>query len=1039
MLRLRVGMLLTAVLLSGCVGSLKKRTNYTVLPVAYFNKEGIVSGYAETRTGQEIIYHSPFSEAEPALIARATDGNSAIEWQTAVCHQTEGRDSVQFIWLAGLGCNLGEKQFTLFVNGQAWGSFYTLSKEKWRLTGKYGTLHFRSILQDQYGDHFGYMRLTLPVKTVSIGKPLHLRAVGEAGNSQAWFMVFKRKLHPYLQLESQPALLRTPSGAKQPCWGELLFLGDSMTVEIVSEQTVQQLHLRFGLNRFFLQFPPVTDITERHVKLLKDQKMLAECSVVQRPVRPMEIHLLHHTHLDIGYTHPQEEVLRLQWRHLENAMKLGQESRSLPEEARFCWNPEQLWAVMAYLEQKSPEAREALLQAIRQGSIAVDALYANLLTGLCQPEELFQAVADAESLRERGIAVESAMITDIPGWTWGLVPVLAQSGIRYLSLGPNSGHRIGHIFALADRPFYWESPSGEERILCWIHGKGYSWFHTGLIYHLKGKLLPNLLTEKRIFPYLRELNEKGYPYDMIPVRYNIGSDNGPPDPTLSDIVAAWNRRYITPKLVISNVASTFRKFEERYGDKLPVVRGDFTPYWEDGAASTARETAMARRAANQLLQAEVLFSLFRPMEWPATILKRAWRHVLLFSEHTWGAWNSISDPDDPFVRNQWLWKQRQALEAKKLADNLLNTICGQPAAEVKSFAVVNSCSWERTDIVSLPPNTVPENRVVVDLSGRMVPQQRLKSGEVIFLAERIPALGMKQFRIDKPNGMSDSGPINKEWASLEFDSVTGSINVLKALDHQWVDTTPFPGLNHYIYVPGRDPTQAQTVFNTSRITVTEDGPLFKEWLVVSEAPGCLKLQRRIRLYKLLKRIDLKNTLMRASVREPEGIHFAFPFQILNGEVRIYSPWAIVRPDKDQAMGANKNWFSVSYGLQISDGKFQVVFVPLDAPLVEIGELSADPIVCGWKEKIGHSQTVFSYVMNNYWETNFKADQPGTTHFEYSLYFQRETEDAALYRLAVGRVQPLRIYWVKPNEKLSVPPIRIQAKRSILTRLQVLSP
>jgi len=28
--------------------------------------------------------------------------------------------------------------------------------------------------------------------------------------------------------------------------------------------------------------------------------------------RPWQIHLIHHTHLDIGYTHPQEEVMKKQ-------------------------------------------------------------------------------------------------------------------------------------------------------------------------------------------------------------------------------------------------------------------------------------------------------------------------------------------------------------------------------------------------------------------------------------------------------------------------------------------------------------------------------------------------------------------------------------------------------------------------------------------------------------------------------------------------------------------------------------------------------
>lgn len=35
-----------------------------------------------------------------------------------------------------------------------------------------------------------------------------------------------------------------------------------------------------------------------------------------------KIHLVHHTHLDIGYTHTQDEVLKLQLENLRKAMEL---------------------------------------------------------------------------------------------------------------------------------------------------------------------------------------------------------------------------------------------------------------------------------------------------------------------------------------------------------------------------------------------------------------------------------------------------------------------------------------------------------------------------------------------------------------------------------------------------------------------------------------------------------------------------------------------------------------------------------------------
>ena len=40
------------------------------------------------------------------------------------------------------------------------------------------------------------------------------------------------------------------------------------------------------------------------------------------------------------------------------------------------------------------------------------------------------------------------MISDVPGYTWGLVPVLAQSGIKYFSWGPNPNDHLGYARGL---------------------------------------------------------------------------------------------------------------------------------------------------------------------------------------------------------------------------------------------------------------------------------------------------------------------------------------------------------------------------------------------------------------------------------------------------------------------------------------------------------------------------------------------------------------------------------------------------------------
>jgi hypothetical protein len=59
-------------------------------------------------------------------------------------------------------------------------------------------------------------------------------------------------------------------------------------------------------------------------------------------------------------------------------------------------------------------------------------------------EGLIRALEPAQRLADRtGVPIRSAMFTDIPGFSWGLIPVFAAAGVRYFSVGPNRGHRIG--------------------------------------------------------------------------------------------------------------------------------------------------------------------------------------------------------------------------------------------------------------------------------------------------------------------------------------------------------------------------------------------------------------------------------------------------------------------------------------------------------------------------------------------------------------------------------------------------------------------
>ena len=87
-----------------------------------------------------------------------------------------------------------------------------------------------------------------------------------------------------------------------------------------------------------------------------------------------------------------------------------------------------------------------------------------MLTGLCRPEEFAQCLAFGARISNlTGVPLETASICDVPGYTWGIVPMMAQAGVKYFAIGPNYSDRVGTIHLWDDKPFYWKSQSGKER------------------------------------------------------------------------------------------------------------------------------------------------------------------------------------------------------------------------------------------------------------------------------------------------------------------------------------------------------------------------------------------------------------------------------------------------------------------------------------------------------------------------------------------------------------------------------------------------
>jgi hypothetical protein len=844
-----------------------------------------------------------------------------------------------------------------------------------------------------------------------------------------------------LEAQALPMLERRGGGLVQPYQVSLEYpyLEPVNAVLRATGVEPQPLTLWPGARTLELRLPAVQSATTARLSLEVKGCGPITRNLSRKPVRPLEIFLLPHSHVDIGYTALQADVAKKQIDNIETGLRLAQATANYPEGARFKWNVEVLWPVENYLKAATPEKREAFLRAVRTGQIGLDAFYGNTLTGLCRPEELIQLMGYASRLSLLcGLPIESAMISDVPGYTWSTVTAMGQAGVKYFSFAPNYFDRMGGTMKeWQNRPFWWKGPDGQTRILCWCPSRGYA----------LGHLIGDGEALARFIPsYLHELETNSYPYDITHLRWNVHGDNGSPDEKLSDVVRAWNARYAYPRLTIATTAVAFREFERRYGTRLPGFSGDYTPYWEDGAGSSAFETALNRASDERLVQAEAIWAIHPQGPFPAEAFHQAWRSALLYSEHTWGAHNSISQPDLPFVRDQWKVKQGFALDADAQSRRLL----GQAAGPVDSatFDVFNTCSWSRTDLVLLPAAAATAGDRVVDADGRAVTSQRLATHELAFLASSVPPFGAKRYHVEAGSSQGPAdGPAKADGQALvhpEFtlriDARTGAISswLSRYLNQELVDEKAATALNDFFYLPGSD-LEGLERNGPPKITVGENGPLVAALLLECNAPGCRRLLRQVRIVAGLDRVELIDTIDKLPVRTKEGLHFGFGFNVPNPTVRLDVGMAVVRPELDQIPASCKNWFSIQRWVDVSNDRFGVTLAPVDAPLIEVGGITAnligsqtDPSV--WIQHIESSPILYSWVMNNHWHTNYRAEQEGPTVFRFFLRAHAAYSALDATRFGSECSQPLIVAHASAAQP-APPRLRLSSDRVVVMTLK----
>ncbi len=490
----------------------------------------------------------------------------------------------------------------------------------------------------------------------------------------------------------------------------------------------------------------------------------------------------------------------------------------------------------------------------------------------------------------------------------------------------------------------------------------------------------------------------------------------------------------------------FKDFEAKYSKVIPTYSGDFSPYWEDGAGSTAKETAMNRNTAELLTQLEILYSEFQRDNFPQKDFDEAWKYVLLFSEHTWGAWNSISDPELKSVVDQWEIKKSYAIKADSIAQMLLQNLTKQNELKnnISHFFVCNSSSWERSDIVTIPSGIKSSDFSIADEEGNLIPSQKLSNGDLVFTAKDIPPLGYKEYKIIEGKNLSKlNSPLNgntleNKFYKLTFDDKTFAIKSLSRVGNElnYVNSKDEYELNQFIHTGSN--AENPVINSNPKVVNYENGPVLKSITIKSKAEGCNELLQKITLFNELDKIELENTVDKKKDYNKESIRFAFPLDINNPVSRINIAWAVIQPEKDQLEGSNKNYFTAQRWVDVSNDNIGLTISNPDAPFFEFGGMNAEAWMASpdkdWAAHTKSSALCYSWAMNNSWHTNFKASQEGLVTFKYYLNAHNQFDYLSAYKFGVENSQPLQVIYSDKVIKNYSPLFKLDSASSLVVTM-----
>ncbi len=674
------------------------------------------------------------------------------------------------------------------------------------------------------------------------------------------------------------------------------------------------------------------------------------------------VHAVFKTHLDVGFTDSARSVVQAYFTDfIPRALEVAAELRRRGGSERLSWTTGS-WLIHQFLEQASTEQRRCMDDAIEAGDVTWHALPLTFHSEYMDASLFrFGLRLSAELDQRYGRRTIAAKMTDVPGHTRSIVPLLDDAGIEFLHLGVNPASPQPNVPPL----FRWRGPADSEVTVMYNSGYGAT------------------LT----LPCLEEILSFAH----------RGENSGPP--SCDDVIEHFQclRRQFPNAEVLPSTMDCFAATLKPVFAGLPVISSEIGDSWIHGVgtdpAKSARFRALCRLRSDWERSGRV--------EADDPAYARFSRTLLLIPEHTWGkdekthlagvpSKQCVAMPKDTVYEPQAFKRARQTDRFRAFEDswNEQRAYITDAVAQLQDDGQLAAVSRALNDTVPAVPD--------VDLFSTCDPDAVRAFETEHFTGGIDSATGALDRLILRKNGCQVASPDHllglfryQTFSQADYDRFLRDYTV--NMEHEWCYHWALPDFSK----PGIDRVGAE-----SRLT----------------APTCTWVGRRIMADRtvILVKLHFDDTLTHAygapaaafieyqfadaaptievtlqwfeknATRLPESMWFSFAPAVSNPDSWSLDKMGSPVSPLDVVRDGNRNLHAVTRGVQCGSADERIAIDSLDVPLVAPGE----PRLLQFDNRLPALEGGMHFnILNNVWGTNFPMWYEDDGKCRFRLRFQ----------------------------------------------------